>query len=137
MRYTFYLLFGLFFITASCGTVKNTKTSSNGPISISKISEDSSYGSEKNPIMVGGVVDSQGPGNQRKYLDLLTGPKGEEISYERIRSCCAFETKNGIMGTGLLDVYRITFEGMDAPVELYINMYDYQTLYAPVGFTIR
>jgi hypothetical protein len=136
MRHTLTLLLGLF-ILASCGTAKNAKVLARGPIKITKVTKDDTYGSEKNPIMVGGVVDSNGPSNERAYLDLLAGPNGEEISYNRVSSCCAFKSDRGFMGKGLLDVYEVKYEGMKKPIMLYINMYDYQTLYAPVGFTIR
>ncbi|MEM8890374.1 MAG: 2-dehydro-3-deoxyphosphooctonate aldolase, partial [Bacteroidota bacterium] len=46
------------------------------------ISEDETYGySEKNPIKVGGVDNSEGPKNERRYLNALAGPNGEEITY--------------------------------------------------------
>jgi hypothetical protein len=134
MRYTLPLLLGLILL-ASCGTSKEVLP--RGPIKISKVTKDSTYGSEKNPIMVGGVADSKGPSNERAYLDLLLGPNGEEISYKRIESCCSFKSERGFMGKGLLDVYEIRYEGLKKPIFLYINMYDYSTLYAPVGFTIR
>lgn len=136
MRYQLTLLLGLILLV-SCGTAKNTKVQASGPIKITKVTTDKSYGSEKNPIMVGGVADSKGPLNERTYLDLLAGPNGEEISYKRVRSCCAFKTDRGFLGEGLLDVYLIRYEGLEKPIELFINMYDYSTLYAPVGFTIR
>ena len=137
MRYTLPLIIGFVFIFTSCGTAKNTKVSASGPIEVKEISTDATYGSEKNPIMVGGVVDSEGPTNERRYLDLLAGPNGEKISYKRLSSCCAFKSDNGFMGSGLLDIYEITYEGQDASMQLYINMYDYQKLFAPVGLTIR
>jgi len=136
MKHLFPLLLGLI-ILASCGTMKKAKVQANGPITISKVTTDESYGSEKNPILVGGVADSQGPYNERAYLDLLAGPEGQKISYNRVKSCCSFDTERGFMGKGLLDVYEITYEGQKGPIFLYLNMYDYQTLYAPVGFTIR
>jgi len=136
MKHTFTLLFGLL-ILASCASTKKAQILPNGPIEIKKISDDQSYGTEKNPIMVGGVSDSKGPQNERAYLDLLAGPEGQEITYNRVKSCCSFSTERGFMGKGLLDVYKITYQGQKEPIYLYINMYDYQTLYAPMGFTIR
>jgi len=136
MKHTFTLLFGLL-ILASCASTKKAQILPNGPIEIKKVSDDQSYGTEKNPIMVGGVSDSKGPQNERAYLDLLAGPEGQEITYNRVKSCCSFSTERGFMGKGLLDVYKITYQGQKEPIYLYINMYDYQTLYAPMGFTIR
>ena len=41
------------------------------------------------------------------------------------------------MGKGLLDRYKVTWQGQTKEVILYINMYDYEPLEAPLGFTIR
>lgn len=104
---------------------------------LSQISTDETYGyTEKNPIMVGGTKDSQGPLNERRFLNALAGPNGEYISYNRKGSCCQFKTENGFMGSGLLDMYEVTWKNQREPVILYINMYDAGDLKAPVGFTI-
>lgn len=137
MRYSILFAFGFLVLCSSCGTMKNATLPGNGPITISSISTDNSYGSAQNPILVGGVSDSQGPANERRYLDLLAGPNGEKITYTRTKSCCPFSTENSAMGEGLLDIYAISYDGLETPIELYINMYDYETLYAPVGLTIR
>ena len=75
---------------------------------ISEYSNDKKYGyTETNPIMVGGV--SEGPLNERRFLNALTGPKGEQISYKRFGSCCPFQTKNEPLNNrGFLDKYEIT-----------------------------
>lgn len=41
------------------------------------------------------------------------------------------------MGMAMLDNYRVTWEGSTDTVSVYINMYDYGELKAPVGFTIK
>lgn len=105
---------------------------------ISEKSADPTYGfTEKNPIKVGGVEDSQGPKNERRFLNALSGPNGEPVSYQRAGSCCPFKTKNGFNGRGMLDNYRVTWEGSKDTVSIYINMYDYGQLKAPVGFEIK
>ncbi|MCB0739100.1 MAG: 2-dehydro-3-deoxyphosphooctonate aldolase [Bacteroidetes bacterium] len=124
----------------SCKTTKQTGGTLDSPppgaFEFTKISQDKTYGyTENNPVMVGGVVDSEGPTNERKFLDALAGPNGEEITYERTRSCCNFKTKNGFMGGGLLDVYELKWKGQAEPIELYINMYDFQPLKVPFGLT--
>lgn len=86
-------------------------------------SDDYGY-SEADPIKVGTENINDGPTNQRAYLDLLTGPNGEDISYERLGSCCEFETENSPFGGGLLDRYEIEYEGLEQPIVLYLNMYD-------------
>lgn len=104
------------------------------------ISDDESYGySENNPIKVGGAKKSEGPKNEQRYLNALAGPNGEEITYNRKGSCCAFETENGFMGGGLLDRYEVKWKGAKKPVIIYINMYDMddKELKAPKGLTLK
>ena len=104
---------------------------------IKKYATDKKYGyTEKYPIMVGGIIE--GPINQRRFLNALTGPKGEQISYRRLASCCPFYTKNALFdNSGRLDKYQITYEGLEAPIILYINMYDSDELKVPVGFRLK
>ncbi|MBS4014717.1 MAG: 2-dehydro-3-deoxyphosphooctonate aldolase [Bacteroidetes bacterium] len=106
---------------------------------ITQFSKDKTYGYEQlNPIMVGGVKNMEGPLNQRRFLNALAGPNGEEIGYYRVGSCCHFKTKNSTFGgTGLLDIYNVFYEGLQEPIELYLNMYDSDTLRVPVGFTLK
>ena len=79
-----------------------------------------------------------GPKDERRFLNALAGPNGEQISYHRLGSCCGFFTKNGLFGdSGMLDKYEVTYEGLDKPIILYINMYDSDVLQVPVGFTLR
>lgn len=101
-----------------------------------QIATDANYGSEDNPIMVRGVKDSEGPINERRFLNALAGPDGQKISYERFGSCCSFKSANGILGSGLLDMYQVTWRNQEEDVVLYINMYDARKLKAPMGFTI-
>ena len=97
---------------------------------------DADYGySEKNPIKVGGF--DSGPANERRYLQSLSGPEGQEVFFSRIGSCCAFKTKNSPFGGGLLDKYWVTYEGKKDTVTLYLNMYDKGTLKVPVGFKMK
>ena len=131
-------------LIVSCGgskkALKNYKPqmANNQTFKIEQISTDKTYGfTEKNPIKVGFGGASEGPANERRFLNALAGPNGEEISYERLGSCCAFKTDNGFMGGGLLDKYEIKWKGQSEPVILYLNMYDPGELLAPVGFTIR
>lgn len=114
-------------ILVSCSTAK-----SGAP----EINTDATYGySEKNPIKVGG--DSNGPANEQKFLNSLTGPNGEALEYSRSGSCCHFETMNSSFGMGMLDIYRVTYVGKKDTVKLYINIYDKAKLKAPVGFKFK
>lgn len=102
---------------------------------ITRYSQNDTYGySEENPVMVGGGSD--GPKNERRYLNALTGPNGQQILYKRLGSCCPFTTKNSEWG-GMLDKYEITYEGLDESMVLYLNMYDSDTLKVPVSLTLK
>lgn len=92
---------------------------------ICTVSTDDTYGyTEANPIKVGGGF-MDGPARERAYLDNLLGPNGESLSYVREGSMPSGDT--------ILDVYRVTGDGLD--VTLYLDEYTYSPLQAPVGFT--
>lgn len=86
--------------------------------------------------MVGGEIED-GPKNEQRFLNALAGPNGQAIRYERTGSCCGFKTKNGFMDMGMLDRYKIEWDGLKAPLYLYINMYDPGELKVPAGFTAK
>ena len=134
------LLLGTVILLLSCTgskQSKKTKLLNNNTFLLTEISTDNTYGlSEKNPVEVGGADKSEGPINERRFLNALAGPNGEPISYYRAGSCCPVKSKNGFMGMAMLDKYRVTWKGSTDTVSIYINMYDYNTLKAPVGFTI-
>ncbi len=108
------------------------------PFNLTVFAEKKTYGyTEKNPIKVGDGNASNGPLYERKYLNALAGPNGEEITYTRLGSCCMFKTKNGIMGGGMLDMYELKWKGNNKGVVLYINMYDSGEMKVPVGLTLK
>ncbi len=90
-------------------------------------STDPTYGySEENPVKVGGDAFG-GPPRERAYLDNLRGPNGEPITYDRSGSLPVGDT--------ILDIYTITYEGLDEPIALYLDEYSYEPVQAPVGFS--
>lgn len=90
-----------------------------------------------NPVRVGSG-DGSGPLNERRFLNALAGPGGEQIEYFRAGSCCPFKTPNGLLdNTGMLDHYRIFWEGSKDTLDIYINMYDEGDLMVPVGLTAK
>ncbi len=129
------------FLLFSCSASKKpfkTKQLDHLTFLLTEISIDPTYGlSPKNPIEVGGADKQEGPLNEIRFLNALAGPNGEKISYKRAGSCCPVKSKNGFMGRALLDDYRVTWGGSTDTVSIYINMYDYGKLKAPVGFTIK
>ena len=91
------------------------------------IATDATYGyTKENAIRVGDSGDFMGgPARERAYLDNLRGPNGEPISYERTGSLNFEDT--------ILDEYVI--RGLGTPVTLYLDIYKFEELKAPVGFT--
>lgn len=134
---------GAALILFSCSSSKTTtqsQSADSGAFKVVGISKDPTYGlTPTNPVQVGGNDKSQGPNNERRYLNALAGPNGEKISYYRSGSCCPIKSDNDPFGFGsvMLDNYRVTWEGADDTVSIYINMYDYGTMEAPVGFTLK
>lgn len=91
------------------------------------ISPDATYGyTQDNPIKVGGDVFG-GPARERAYLDHLRGPDGQTIAYQRLGSTGYGDT--------ILDIYEVSYDGPAEPILLYIDMYVFEELFAPVGFT--
>lgn len=144
MKLNTLFILGIALALSSCSSSKQS-TASSEPILlnentflISQVSSDESYGyTEANPIKVGGVKNSEGPINERRFINALAGPNKEKISYERTGSCCPFESKNGFNGKGLLDRYKLTWAGQAEPIYIYINMYDYGELKVPTGLTLK
>lgn len=92
------------------------------------ISMDPTYGFDvDNPIRVGGGF-LDGPTRERLYLDTLRGPAGETVTYSRQGST---DSTGGV----IVDIYLLDYAGLDTPVTVYIDMYNWETPMAPVGFT--
>ena len=138
-------LLGIILLTISCSSTKSLNKNykqtllDDNTFLITEISTDKTYGlSEKNPVEVGGAKNSIGPKNEQRYLNALTGPNGEKISYYRAGSCCPVKSKNALIGgMAMLDLYKVTWEGSKDTVSIYINMYDSGKLKAPFGFGIK
>ncbi|HEU4558558.1 MAG TPA: hypothetical protein VFS20_11945 [Longimicrobium sp.] len=88
------------------------------------------------------AIRVRGPGDPdatdaHDYLNSLRGPGGERVGWQRLGSCCAFSTPNGLGGRGgMLDAYEVVYPGQPAPVTLYLNMYDPPNrTEVPHGFT--
>ncbi len=137
--------FIIMMLLSSCGTKKPTILgSSTNPTTtsldhmpffdITEYSKDEDYGiTGENPVKVGEMSVSY----QRRYLASLAGPNGEVLQFHRRGSCCPYNSKNGLMGSALVDVYEVTYEGLKKPILIYISFYDYEKLYIPKGFTKR
>jgi hypothetical protein len=78
----------------------------------------------EDPIKVGGGIKGE-----HEYLRGLRGPQGQELRYVRRGSCSAPPP-----GGGLLDMYEVTYDGLEQPVMLYLDMYRRAEPRAPAGF---
>jgi hypothetical protein len=85
------------------------------------------YGyTQADPIKVGGGVKGE-----HEYLKGLRGPKGQELRYERRGSIGGLPPAGG-----LLDMYAVTYDGLEKPVTLYLDMYRREEPRAPAGFKL-
>jgi hypothetical protein len=108
-----------------------------GELEISTVSADPTYGyTSQNPVKVAGLAES-GPRAEQVFLSALRGPNGETIEYWRRGACCPFDTKFSELGTGLLDVYEVTYAGLGEPLLLYLDMYEPGEVAVPLGLSAR
>jgi len=132
MRYIITLT--LLFLFVSCGNTK-LELHDADTFKIKEYSNDSSYGyTKENPIKVGGAKDGVGPLNERRFLNALVGPNGEIISYERLGST---STGRNELTRVIIDMYKITYDGLKQDIILYVNMYQTSELKVPSGFKLK
>ncbi|MFT5251109.1 MAG: hypothetical protein ACI87N_000079 [Flavobacteriales bacterium] len=139
----------LLFIVNSCVSTKSSikniddnapipSISNNNTFIITEYSKDKKYGYDKDyPINVFYISTRYETINQERFLNALAGPKGEELSFTKVESCCPFPTKRSNMGAGFLDVYEVRWEGQKKPIQLYLNIYEKGALLVPVGLSIK
>lgn len=75
--------------------------------------------------------------NAERFLNALSGPNGEKITFTKIESCCPFPTKRVEIGAGFLDIYELKWEGQSKPVKLYLNIYERGYLLIPMGLSVK
>lgn len=107
-------------------------------IKLSKTADNDKYGlTPEQPIKVGKGPDG-GPGNQRAYLEQLRDAKGKSVTYKRLGSCCPYPSKNGFLGSAMVDKYEVVYQnekGKKKEIVIYISFYDYEEPMAVFGFT--
>jgi hypothetical protein len=142
------LFISLILFFTSCISTKSTirniddnaplpQLSKNNTFVITEYSKEKRYGYDKDyPINVFYYSTRNETINQERFLNALSGPKGEKINFTKLESCCPFPTKRSEMGVGLLDVYEVKWEGLKKPVILYMNIYEKGALKVPVGFSL-
>jgi hypothetical protein len=135
--------------TSSCVSTKSTlkNVDENAPIPIlsanntfvlTEYSKDKKYGYDPDyPINVFYRNTKDENLNAERFLNALSGPKGEKITFSKIESCCPFPTKRTEIGAGFLDVYELKWEGQTEPLKLYLNIYEKGYLLVPIGLSIK
>ena len=149
MKTKYLIIFLLAVLSTACVSTKSTikNIDDNAPIPkltaqntfvITEYSTDKKYGYDPDyPINIFFRNTKDEKINQERFLNALTGPNGEKLTYSKLETCCPFPTKRNEMGAGLLDIYEITWEGNKTPVKLYFNIFEKGALLAPIGFKIK
>ena len=106
---------------------------------LTEVSDDKSYGFiVENPIIAGNGNEFDGPKNELRYLNALTGPEGEQVYFNKAGVCCNFKTSNvKPSGIGRLSKFKVYYQGLPDTVTLYINKYDNGKMKAPAGFGFK
>jgi hypothetical protein len=131
-------------------TIRQYDMLNDSTLQLSGVSSDMTFGIiEQKPIMLGVQDIREAAKGVEKYLNALTGPTGETISYKRLKPCCPFKTKNLILQYpihefdgkyGMLEKYSVSYtvNSQTQSVILYINLYDEsKALLAPHGFNYK
>ncbi|HZI16507.1 MAG TPA: fibril protein [Myxococcus sp.] len=63
------------------------------------------------------------------FLELLRGPDGQRVAWRRVGTCCGAEAA--------MEVFEVTYEGLDEPVRLYLDPHHGDAIHAPAGFIIE
>jgi len=94
-----------------------------------EVSTDGAYGySQESPIRTGNSNLTDGLARQEAYFNVLMSPDGKAITYTRAKST--------VLDNGdILDVYQVTIPGQSSPVTLYLDMYHFEALKAPMNLS--
>lgn len=141
------LFIGIFAVSciSTKSTLKNVDDNAPEPVLtkdgwflITEYAKDKKYGFDKNyPINIFYKSVADEDINPKRFLNALTGPKGETITYKKLESCCPFPSKRGDSGAGFLDIYEINYSGLKKPLKLYFNIYEKGYLFVPKGFELK
>ena len=102
---------------------------SQAPASSCAVADEPEFGTVmNNAIQVGGGA-MYAASRERRYLDALRGPGGEPLEYMRTGTR---PLKTNTLT--ILDVYQVTYPGLDKPIVLYLDAYHFDdALRAPKG----
>ena len=94
---------------------------------------------EQNPVKVGGFEENKERLNQRRYLNALLGPNGEEITYQHVKSCCYKKIKlpDGREQLAFLDQFELQIGTSNRKLVIFISTFEQDQLLAPRGLTYK
>jgi hypothetical protein len=143
---TFFLILNLTACISTKSTIKNIDNTVSSPKLNEKLdcfvltekSTDEKYGYNKDyPINVGFTNIENGTQNEQRFLNALASPTGKTIKYKLTSTCCPFPTSKTETGAGTLDIYEITWDEQEKPIELYLNKYEKGALLIPSKLNVR
>jgi hypothetical protein len=109
------------------GFVASTPAVPGSSLNRCPVASESAYGfSVSNAVKVG-LDEATGPARETQYLSALRGPAGQAVRSSRIGSALSAGT--------VLHIYELSYEGLDKPQAIYLDVYHFETPKAPVGFT--
>lgn len=93
-------------------------------------SDPRAYGYRKeDPVRVG-----WGNPGVMAFFELLRGPEGQRVAWRRLGPCCDTPPQPEFVG---LEVFEVSYEGMETPVRMFIDPNHGGALRAPRGFIIE
>jgi hypothetical protein len=107
---------------------------------IQTYAQDIEYGLKpEKPIFLGIIRTYDAIDNVDRFFNALLGKDGQILIKKRMKACCPFKTPNSTnidkdKKFGLLEVYQLSYAGLEKPIILYINLYDEGALFIPRGF---
>jgi len=148
LKKSFHILV-LLFLTISCISIKltiqNIDDNAKQPdlldektYELTETSFNKKYGFDKDyPINLGFGLLHERETNKEKFLNALCGPNGEKITYTHQGNCCPFPTDKSQLGSGMLDVYTLAWEGNTKPFTIYLNSYEKGKILIPIGLSAK
>ena len=123
---------GLLLLTACASSRKSVSPAAEarGPVQSQPVPEVVAYGLHpEDPVRVG-----WGNPGIMAFFELLRGPEGQRVAWRRVGPCCGAEPDAPRAG---LEVFEVTYEGLDKPVRMYLDPHNGAAIHAPSGFIIQ
>ncbi|WP_240358519.1 fibril protein [Myxococcus vastator] len=118
---------GMLFLAACASTNKSAVPEPRASASTAPRVDVVKYGFHpQDPVRVG-----WGDRGLMAFLELLRGPQGQRIAWRRVGPCC------GVGAPTELEVFEVTYDGLAAPVSLYLDPNTAGAVHAPNGFNLQ